>query len=150
MVPMLIDGELQAAATGSTLDVVDPATEEVIDAVPAAGADDVDRAVAAAAAALPGWSATDAEHRADIIRMATGLIEAHADSIADALTHEQGKPTLEAKGEIAHLGHGLRFYADLPVRGIADELGIPEGTVKSRLHSAVRALRTRLHEDEVV
>ncbi|GAQ63227.1 MULTISPECIES: sigma-70 family RNA polymerase sigma factor [Streptomyces] len=44
----------------------------------------------------------------------------------------------------------LRFYADLPVRGIADELGIPEGTVKSRLHSAVRALRTRLHEDEVV
>ncbi|MFJ4684929.1 RNA polymerase sigma factor [Streptomyces sp. NPDC088789] len=44
----------------------------------------------------------------------------------------------------------LRFYADLPVRGIAEELGIPEGTVKSRLHTAVRALRTRLHEDEVV
>jgi RNA polymerase sigma-70 factor (ECF subfamily) len=44
----------------------------------------------------------------------------------------------------------LRFFADLPVRGIAEELGIPEGTVKSRLHSAVRALRDRLHEDEVV
>ncbi|MEV7447249.1 sigma-70 family RNA polymerase sigma factor [Streptomyces nigra] len=44
----------------------------------------------------------------------------------------------------------LRFYADLPVRGIAEELGIPEGTVKSRLHTAVRTLRTRLHEDEVV
>jgi RNA polymerase sigma-70 factor (ECF subfamily) len=44
----------------------------------------------------------------------------------------------------------LRFYADLPVRGIAEELGVPEGTVKSRLHSAVRALRDRLHEDEVV
>ncbi|MGW2819633.1 RNA polymerase sigma factor [Streptomyces sp. NPDC001443] len=44
----------------------------------------------------------------------------------------------------------LRFYADLPVRSIADELGIPEGTVKSRLHTAVRALRVRLHEDEVV
>ncbi len=44
----------------------------------------------------------------------------------------------------------LRFYADLPVRGIARELGIPEGTVKSRLHTAVRALRVRLHEDEVV
>ncbi|MGW4990640.1 RNA polymerase sigma factor [Streptomyces mirabilis] len=44
----------------------------------------------------------------------------------------------------------LRFYADLSVRGIAEELGIPEGTVKSRLHSAVRALRARLHEDEVV
>jgi RNA polymerase sigma-70 factor (ECF subfamily) len=44
----------------------------------------------------------------------------------------------------------LRFYADLSVPGIAEELGIPEGTVKSRLHSAVRALRARLHEDEVV
>ncbi|MEU1011721.1 RNA polymerase sigma factor [Streptomyces sp. NPDC088810] len=44
----------------------------------------------------------------------------------------------------------LRFFADLPVRAIAEELGIPEGTVKSRLHTAVRALRDRLHEDEVV
>ncbi|MEW5354520.1 RNA polymerase sigma factor [Streptomyces sp. 16-176A] len=44
----------------------------------------------------------------------------------------------------------LRFYADLPVRDIAEQLGVPEGTVKSRLHTAVRALRTRLHENEVV
>ncbi|MFR9791186.1 RNA polymerase sigma factor [Streptomyces sp. MB22_4] len=44
----------------------------------------------------------------------------------------------------------LRFYADLPVRDIAEALGIPEGTVKSRLHTAVRALRARLHEDGVV
>ncbi|MGW0082961.1 RNA polymerase sigma factor [Streptomyces sp. NPDC003393] len=44
----------------------------------------------------------------------------------------------------------LRFYADLPVRTIAEQLGVPEGTVKSRLHAAVRALRDRLHEDEVV
>ncbi|WP_031099075.1 MULTISPECIES: sigma-70 family RNA polymerase sigma factor [unclassified Streptomyces] len=43
----------------------------------------------------------------------------------------------------------LRFFADLPVRDIAEELGIPEGTVKSRLHTAVRTLRDRLHEDEV-
>lgn len=44
----------------------------------------------------------------------------------------------------------LRFYADLSVRGIAERLGVPEGTVKSRLHGAVRALRARLHEGEVV
>lgn len=44
----------------------------------------------------------------------------------------------------------LRFYADLPVRSIAEQLGLPEGTVKSRLHTAVRALRDRLHENEVV
>ncbi|WP_445401034.1 RNA polymerase sigma factor [Streptomyces sp. LE64] len=44
----------------------------------------------------------------------------------------------------------LRFYADLPVREIADRLGIAEGTVKSRLYTAVRALRALLHEDGVV
>ncbi|MYT71305.1 sigma-70 family RNA polymerase sigma factor [Streptomyces sp. SID8367] len=44
----------------------------------------------------------------------------------------------------------LRFYADLPVRDIAAELGVPEGTVKSRLHTAVRMLRARLREGEVV
>lgn len=44
----------------------------------------------------------------------------------------------------------LRFYTDLPVRAIAEELGIPEGTVKSRLHTAVRMLRARLREGEVV
>ncbi|MFD6416598.1 RNA polymerase sigma factor [Streptomyces sp. NPDC060194] len=44
----------------------------------------------------------------------------------------------------------LRFYADLTVAGIAEQLGVPEGTVKSRLYGAVRALRARLHEDEVV
>ncbi|GGU86660.1 RNA polymerase sigma factor [Streptomyces litmocidini] len=44
----------------------------------------------------------------------------------------------------------LRFYADLPVADIAEALGIPGGTVKSRLHAAVRALRARLHTDEVV
>ncbi|MBO3681967.1 RNA polymerase sigma factor [Streptomyces sp. NEAU-YJ-81] len=44
----------------------------------------------------------------------------------------------------------LRYYADLPVRDIATLLGIPEGTVKSRLHTAVAALRTRLRETEVI
>jgi RNA polymerase sigma-70 factor (ECF subfamily) len=44
----------------------------------------------------------------------------------------------------------LRFYADLPVRDIALELDIPEGTVKSRLHAAVGALRDRLRESEVI
>jgi RNA polymerase sigma-70 factor, ECF subfamily len=44
----------------------------------------------------------------------------------------------------------LRFYADLTVPQIARELGVPEGTVKSRLHAAARAMRTRLHADEVV
>lgn len=44
----------------------------------------------------------------------------------------------------------LRFYADLPVKDIALALGVPEGTVKSRLHAAVNAMRDRLRETEVI
>jgi RNA polymerase sigma-70 factor (ECF subfamily) len=44
----------------------------------------------------------------------------------------------------------LRFYADLPVRDIALALDVPEGTIKSRLHAAVSALRDRLRESEVI
>ncbi|MFF3691621.1 RNA polymerase sigma factor [Streptomyces sp. NPDC002187] len=44
----------------------------------------------------------------------------------------------------------LRFYTDLPVRDIARLLGIPEGTVKSRLHTAVAAIGARLREMEVI
>jgi len=42
------------------------------------------------------------------------------------------------------------YYRGRPYAEVAEELGVPEGTVKSRLHTAVRALRDRLHEDEVV
>lgn len=44
----------------------------------------------------------------------------------------------------------LRFYADLPVKDIAAALDVPEGTVKSRLHAAVNAMRERLRETEVI
>ncbi|MGQ0468199.1 MAG: RNA polymerase sigma factor [Sporichthyaceae bacterium] len=44
----------------------------------------------------------------------------------------------------------LRFYADLPVKDIAEALDVPEGTVKSRLHAAVSALRERLQASEVI
>lgn len=44
----------------------------------------------------------------------------------------------------------LRYYSDLTVRAIAEVMDIPEGTVKSRLHTAVGALRTQLSEAKVI
>lgn len=67
-----------------------------------------------------------------------------------ALTVAEGLDELPAPQRQALV---LRFYADLSVPQIAAELGIPEGTVKSRLHTAARAMRERLarvHADEVV
>ena len=75
-----------------------PATEDVYDTVPAGGVDAVELAVQAADAAFAEWSRTDAEQR-DLIRKALDLIAEHRDEIVGTLTHEQGKPTMEAAGE---------------------------------------------------
>ena len=68
MVKMLIGGEQTDATATDELEVVDPATEEVYETVPAGGIDAVDLAAQAADAAFAAWSSTDAEKRAGIIR----------------------------------------------------------------------------------
>ena len=124
MVKMLIGGEQTDATATDELEVVDPATEEVYETVPAGGVDAVDLAAQAADAAFGEWSRTDAEKRAELIRSALDLVEAHKDEIVETLTHEQGKPTIEAAGELSHFIHGMHYYADLAtkVRGAYQEL----------------------------
>src|SRR4051812_47841210 len=116
MVEMLIAGERTAGEASGALDVVDPATEEGIESVPRASAEDVDHAVRAAHAAFAEWSRTDAEDRANLLRKAIALIERDRKELVTSLVHEQGKPVTEAGGEVHHLLHGLNYYADLATK----------------------------------
>ncbi len=124
MVKMLIGGEQTDATATDELEIVDPATEDVYDSVPAGGVDAVDLAVEAAAAAFREWSKTDAESRAEIIRKALDLAGERREEIVETLTHEKGKPTIEAVGELQHFIHGVHYYADLAtkVRGAYQDL----------------------------
>jgi acyl-CoA reductase-like NAD-dependent aldehyde dehydrogenase len=124
MVEMLIAGEREAAQSGEEIEVIDPATEETLESVPSGGPEDVDRAVKAAAAAFPEWAATDAEERAAHMRALIELIKGARKELAETLTHEQGKPAMEASGEVQHFVHGLEYYADLAtkVRGVYQPL----------------------------
>jgi succinate-semialdehyde dehydrogenase/glutarate-semialdehyde dehydrogenase len=121
---MLIGGEWRAAVAEEQLEVVNPATEETVDRVPAGTPEDVDLAVATAKRAFAEWSRTDVEKRAAILARAAGLIGEHARDLAATLTSEQGKPLAEAAGEVTHLAHGVRFYAEAAtkVRGAYQEL----------------------------
>src|SRR3954470_20898827 len=121
---MLIGGEWRRAAAGEEIEVVNPATEDVVGSVPGGGTEDVELAVATAARAFPEWAATDVEHRAGILGAAAALIEERAKDLAATLTAEQGKPVLEARGEVTHLAHGVRYYAEAAtkVRGAHQEL----------------------------
>ncbi len=121
---MLIGGEWRQAASKEELEVINPASEDVIGSVPSADAADVDLAVQTAKRAFPGWAATDVEQRAAILRKAGDLIEERAKDVAAILTSEQGKPVAEAIGEVRHLAHGVHFYAEAAskVRGAYQEL----------------------------
>jgi succinate-semialdehyde dehydrogenase/glutarate-semialdehyde dehydrogenase len=121
---MLIGGEWRAAVAEEQLEVVNPATEETVDLVPAGTPEDVDLAVATAKRAFADWSATDVEERAAILAKAADLIHEHAKELAATLTSEQGKPLAEAMGEVTHLAHGVRFYAEAAtkVRGAYQDL----------------------------
>ncbi len=114
MAQMLIGGERVGAA--DTIAVLDPATEEELDRVPRGGQAEVERAVAAAAGAFPAWSRTDPGERAELLRSGADAVEAQAAELVDSLVHEQGKPPLEARGELSHFLGGIRYCADLATK----------------------------------
>jgi acyl-CoA reductase-like NAD-dependent aldehyde dehydrogenase len=130
MPEMRIGGEWRAGAAKQELEVINPATEDAVATVPAGTADDVQLAVATAKRAFTDWSRTDVEQRATILAKAADLIHAHAKALAQTLTAEQGKPVAEAIGEVNHLAHGVRFYAEAAtkVRGAYQELPSTMGT----------------------
>src|SRR4051794_3543919 len=121
---MLIGGEWRQAASHEEIEVVNPATEDVVASVPSGDVADVELAVETASRAFPEWAATDVEHRAGILARAAALIEERAKDLAALLTSEQGKPILEARGEVTHLAHGVRYYAEAATkaRGAYQEL----------------------------
>src|SRR4029453_15352742 len=124
MPEMLIGGEWRQATASEVIEVVNPATEETVDEVPAASVADIELAVENAKRAFPGWSTTDVEKRAAILIKVAQLIEENAKELAAKLTAEQGKPIAEAIGEVNHLAHGVHFYAEAAtkVRGAHQEL----------------------------
>lgn len=96
---LYIDGRWQPAASGDTIDVINPANEEVIGTVARAGTSDLDEALSAADKAFKIWKNTSAFDRYKILRKAADLLRKRADVIAQIMTIEQGKPLAESKGE---------------------------------------------------
>ena len=94
----LIDGEL--VETAQTMDVVNPANEDVIGTVPACGEAELDRAVAAARRAFASWRKTPVEERRKAIQGIAAAIKDNADELYRLLTSEQGKPHHQAQQEI--------------------------------------------------
>jgi succinate-semialdehyde dehydrogenase/glutarate-semialdehyde dehydrogenase len=94
-----IDGAWVKGATGRTIPVINPATEEQIGTVAHADKADLDRALAAADKGFKAWRKVSAFDRYKLMRKAADILRSRADDIAKLMTLENGKPLVEAKGE---------------------------------------------------
>ncbi|WP_020503845.1 NAD-dependent succinate-semialdehyde dehydrogenase [Lamprocystis purpurea] len=108
----LIDGRWTQADAGGTFAVTDPATGMTIGQVPAMGAAETRRAIAAADRAWPAWRARTAAERATILHRWHDLLLAAQDDLARIMTAEQGKPLAEARGEIAYAASYFAWFAE--------------------------------------
>jgi acyl-CoA reductase-like NAD-dependent aldehyde dehydrogenase len=118
---MLINGQMVAG--DSTMEVLNPATEEPVATCPRASKGQLDQAVAAAKAAFPAWSKTTIEARRKVLVAMADAIQNNITELARLLTQEQGKPLADATGEVFGASAFFRYFAslDLPARVVTDD-----------------------------
>lgn len=126
-----VDGAWVKADSGKTIDVINPATEEVIGTAPNLGAAETKRAIEAAEKAWKEWRNMLAADRAKILKKWADLQTEHLDDLCRILTVEQGKPLAQSKAEIQSgiayvewmAEEGRRVYGDvIPTHNAAHRL----------------------------
>jgi aldehyde dehydrogenase (NAD+) len=126
---LYVDGEWTAADSGETIETVDPATEDVYATVQRAGEADVDRAVAAARAAVERgseWRTMALEERRTVMHAMADAIAEHKETITMVESHDNGKTPFEAGLEVDMVVDTFRYYA-----GWTEKLGGSEIPVAS-------------------
>ncbi len=107
-----IGGAWHDASNGATWDVLNPATEEVIQTVPFGNGSDCSLAIEAAAKALPAWSGKTAYERAAPLKKAAEIIRERAADLARTTVMESGKPIVQAKGEWGVAADLFEWFAE--------------------------------------
>jgi aminobutyraldehyde dehydrogenase len=106
-----VGGEWVESTTGETMEVLNPATGEVIAEVPSGGEEDVERAVQAAAKAWEEWSTKTPKDRSELLLKLADLIDEHADELTELESRNVGKPLSIARDEMPFSADNLRFFA---------------------------------------
>lgn len=109
---MYINGQWVDGDAGETLAVINPADESTIAEVAQGGRAETERAIDAAAKALPAWRSQTAYERAKVLKRTAELLRERADVLARTLTMEQGKPLIEARTEILHAADTFEWFAE--------------------------------------
>lgn len=107
-----IDGKWRGGASGKTIPVLDPATEETIGTVARADISDLDEALAAADRGFRQWRTVSSFDRAKIMHKAAALMRERAETIAVLMVREQGKTLAEAKAETLSSADIIEWFAE--------------------------------------
>lgn len=126
-----VDGRWISAASGNTLEVLNPATGEKVGEVPDLSAAEASQAVEAADRAFASWKKTTAKSRGALLRRWFELIMENQEALAQLLTAEQGKPLAESRGEVAYGASFAEWFAEEAKRTYGDH--IPSPAPNSRL-----------------
>ncbi|MDF3931599.1 aldehyde dehydrogenase family protein [Pseudomonas citronellolis] len=110
---LYIDGQWRDAASGATLQPINPATRQPLEAVAAAGAAEVDLAVAAARRAFASWRETTGAERAVYLRGFAEQLDARREALIELQMRASGKPRLEAEIDIGDAIATFAYYAEL-------------------------------------
>jgi succinate-semialdehyde dehydrogenase / glutarate-semialdehyde dehydrogenase len=113
---LLIDGVWRPASDRRRIAVHDPATTETIAEVASASESDAVAAAEAASRALPGWAATPARQRSEVLRRAYELMTERTEYFATLISAENGKALPDARAEVAYAAEFFRWYAEEAVR----------------------------------
>jgi betaine-aldehyde dehydrogenase len=111
----------------SAIEVIEPATEQVMAELPRAGTEEVDAAVAAAKAAFPAWREVAPADRATLMRRLADAIEARAEELAVLEARNAGKPIGDARGELGMVVETFRYYAGAPERLLGQTIPVAGG-----------------------
>src|SRR6202789_1185317 len=136
---MYINGEWMNSSSRKTFPVYDPSTEEIIAQVPDAGADDVNRAVAAAKAAFEDgpWSTSTAQERGRVLFRLAEKIRANVAALAELECRNTGKPIVEAEFDINDAATCFEYYGGLATKVVGYVNPVPDNAMSLSLKEPV-------------
>jgi acyl-CoA reductase-like NAD-dependent aldehyde dehydrogenase len=109
------------------IEVIEPATEQVMAAVPRAGAEATDAAVARAKQAFGGWRSIAPDERAAMLHRLAHALAASQEELATLEARNVGKPIADARGEMEMVAKTFRYYAVAPERVLGQTIPVAGG-----------------------
>ena len=107
--------------------VINPATEEVVEVVPMAGAEEIDAAVARAATAYRAWRDVAPGDRARLLRAFAATVDDHIEELAGLEIASAGHPIGQARWEAGNVRDVLTYYSGAPERLFGRQIPVPGG-----------------------